>query len=206
MGGQVVARLACLDPERFPGVALIDPVIFPPEYYAQEVPSAVYEFVRKRRPYFASPYEFVTRLSTRSPYDAWHRSVLQDYCHYGLRPTADERARQVPGQQYELCCAPGYEADVYGASTLKSNSLHHLLPHYPGVVQIIRAPTHRPDASTPFLLSPCWDQIAGCFRSARAVEDRLLSERSHFIPMESPEAAAQVVMRLVAQCDASAKL
>ena len=198
MGGHVVTRLACKDPVTYPGIALIDPVIFAPELYAHEQPTTRYDFVRKRRPYFPSPYDFLTRLSTRPPYNSWHPQVLQDYCHYGLRPTADPQARLQPGQQYELCCAPQYEANVYGASTLKSNNLHALLPLYPGVVDILRAPSKRADVASPFQLSPTYEGLAKCFAAARLVEDRVVSELSHFIPMESPDTAAQLVLRLVA--------
>ncbi|MCG8346819.1 MAG: hypothetical protein MI924_03430 [Chloroflexales bacterium] len=46
------------------------------------------------------------RFVERAPFCRWDRTILRDYCQYGLLPAPD-------GDGYVLACPPAIEAAIY---------------------------------------------------------------------------------------------
>lgn len=185
MGGHATTLAAALAPSAFRRLVLIDPVIAAPELYGtrawthgdDEHPTA------RRRDRWASPDEMVARFRTRAPFDTWDPSVLQDYCVHGLR--AD-------GDGWVLACAPAFEASVYVAA-LAAGPVHDSVRAIDVPVLVVRAQEPRdPNDLRDFRYSPTWPRLAAAFRHGR---DLPLPERTHFLPMEDPGFAADLIRR-----------
>ena len=84
MGGHSLVSATILQPEIFAALVLVDPVIFPPEYYRAPPPDASY--IARRRNRWASPQEMYQRFSARPPFAAWRPEALRSYCDFALLP------------------------------------------------------------------------------------------------------------------------
>jgi len=125
----------------------------------------------------------VENFSDRSPFDAWDRGVLRDYCQYGLAPA---------GENYILACPPEIEASVYEASPAMESNIYAEIATIAVPVHVIRAGRFR-DHANAMGASPTAPDLAARFAYGA---DTLLTEHLHFIPMESPQRVAKFVMDL----------
>jgi pimeloyl-ACP methyl ester carboxylesterase len=178
MGGHTVVIAAAMVPQAFGSLLLLDPVIYPPEYYGRNAfgdPS----FIRKRRNDWSSPEEMIERFRGRQPFASWRPEVLRDYCEYGL-------LRQ--GDRYSLACPPDIEASIYAASNHPESNPYGLLPRVEQPVTILRGGIPWDPARFDLASSPTAPDLAARFARGR---DVLLEGRSHYIPMESPELVAE---------------
>jgi pimeloyl-ACP methyl ester carboxylesterase len=186
MGGHAMIEAAALDPVRFRRLVLIDPVVIRPGFYQPpegggrmpgEHPTA------KRRSRFASADEMFVRFAERPPFDAWDRRVLRDYCVHGTRPDASGGV--------VLACRPEYEAEVYMTSRGNGGIIERTQAVEVPVL-VVRAMEPPADGTLPdFRYSPTWPGLAGAFRRG---SDRHLPDRTHFLPMEDPALAAQLIL------------
>jgi pimeloyl-ACP methyl ester carboxylesterase len=185
MGGHCVVQAAAALPEAFSRLVLIDPVILPPEAYAErltwddgdEHPTA------KRRNDWASWEAMRDRFADRMPFAAWDPEVLEDYCRFGVVAKAD-------GEGYELACPPKVEASIYMGSA--GRDVYEQVRAVRVPVTVLRAKARTAERGVmDFSASPTWEHLAGQFPDARDVH---LTECSHFIPMEDPALAADFIL------------
>ncbi|WP_374524463.1 alpha/beta fold hydrolase [Sphingopyxis sp.] len=185
MGGYVLTRLAVERPGAFRHLILIDPVIMDPALYdgqaALPVPDPAEHPVARRRNQWAGAGEMRARFADRVPYSRWDPAILDDYCTYGLLPSA-------AGEGYELACPPALEASMY-QNALRTDP-HAWLGGLAAPVTLIRAPQGARGDAMDFSQSPTW---TGLGLALGAVRDELWAEHSHFIPMEAPARVADLI-------------
>ncbi len=185
MGGHAMVQAATSEADRFRRLLLIDPVILPPEWYGtSEIwpDEAVTQHpTAKRRRHWQSAREMYERFEHRVPFDTWDHHVLRDYCEHGLEPDPEHGA-------YRLACHPEFEAAVYMASRGNA-AIHDCVKSVQAPVLLIRA-MEPPDLRSlmDFRYSPTWKELAAAFPNGREI---YLPDRTHFLPMESPELVAQ---------------
>jgi pimeloyl-ACP methyl ester carboxylesterase len=187
MGGHAITLGAALRPGAFGGLLLIDPVIRPRHQYVGPWTQA--QFVRKRRNRWRSPEEMFESFAGRPPFDAWDRAVLQDYCRCGLLPDGADY-----GGDYILACPPEIEAAIYEASPAVESNIYPEIATITIPVQVVRSGRFQ-DPANVMGVSPTAPDLAASF--ARGT-DTLIAEHSHFIPMESPELAAKLIVDALA--------
>ena len=179
MGGHSVTLGAALQPTAFSALVLFDPVIRAKDEYRG--PWKKTAFVAKRRNRWASVQEMFERFENRPPFDSWDRQVLRDYCEYGLMPA---------GQGFVLACPPEIEASIYDGSTAVESNIHPEIATIQIPVHVVRSGRYSGQADV-MRMSPTAPDLAASFARGR---DVLLTEHSHFIPMESPELAAKLII------------
>jgi pimeloyl-ACP methyl ester carboxylesterase len=183
MGGHSVTIAAALEPQRFAGLLLVDPVIQRPEDYgpAEELgrDSA------SRRDEWASPDEMFESYLGRGPFASWDKQVLHDYCDHGLVPAPDG------AEGFVLGCPPEVEAALYAAAS--STDIYDEIATIEVPVRILRAQQPGPDGKR-FISSPTAPDLSSKFRNA---QDVYLPDATHFIPMESPSLVAEHLGELI---------
>ncbi|MBI4311674.1 MAG: alpha/beta hydrolase [Chloroflexi bacterium] len=191
MGGYVVTFAAALRPERFGGLALVDPTIPSPDRPFQ--PRNGEHPVARRRDRWDSPQEMFDRFRDRPPFNTWTDEALVDYCVGGLLAAPD-------GKGYVLACPPRIEASMYGSAI--SHEVFDHLDKIRGPVHVLRArprtPSDTPDSFGP---SVTWPGLAGHLAQGM---DFPMPEHSHFIPQEAPEKVAAHILQVRAKVGAQA--
>jgi lipase len=182
MGGHSVVAAAALRPRTFAALLLIDPTIFPPEYYGQGALDA--SFILRRRNTWNSPREMFERFRSRSPFATWQPEILRDYCEFGLLPEGDS---------FVLACPPAVEASIYGHSTAPEANLYGEIPHLTQPVVILRAGTVARPGVLELSASPTAPDLVRKFPRGCELH---LKDRNHFIPMEWPEGVAEEIGRM----------
>jgi len=191
-GGYLMAQSASQLPDRFKHLILVDPVIMPPERYAQinELYSLAGDFehpTARRRNEWSSADEMFEHYRPRSPFSDWDQQVLRDYCDYGLLPN-------LGGDGYVLACPPVKEADCYTMHD-DGRSIHAAVKKLRTPTILLRARSRRPeDKPFSFDPSPTWPKLAEQIESCR---DYQYEDKSHFIPMEDPRLVADFVKELI---------
>jgi pimeloyl-ACP methyl ester carboxylesterase len=187
MGGHLLVQVAATHPRAFKRLVLIDPVMLPPEVYANPSLSALPEGavhpVARRRNAWASWREMFDAFKTRHPYSLWRTEVLEDYCRYGLVPAAN-------GQGLELACPPVIEASIYMGHA--GRDIYALAARVQIPVTVLRAKPRDPGPRdfTDFAASPTWEGVARTFAKGRDVP---LPHLTHFIPMQEPQLTARFI-------------
>jgi len=189
MGAHASVDAAALRPSAFERLLLIDPVIQDPEEYettgwnTNTVDGEPHPTARRKNR-FASVHAMIERFKDRPPYADFHPDALQRYCEFGLVPASD-------GDGFVLACSPESEASVY--MTSRSNREIYTSVRVIDVpVMVLRAKRPPEDRGImDFSASPTWPGLAREFRHG---EEVFLSDRTHFIPMESPELVAEYVL------------
>jgi pimeloyl-ACP methyl ester carboxylesterase len=179
MGGHAVTLAAALRPRTFAALLLIDPVIRAKETYTGPWTRA--EFVAKRRNQWASAQEMFERFENRQPFSAWDRRVLKDYCEHGLTAA---------GGEFVLACPPQVEAAIYANSPAVESNIYPEIARVQIPVHVVRSGLY-PDPANVMGTSPTAPDLASSFAHGA---DTLLAEHSHFIPMESPELVAKLIV------------
>jgi lipase len=179
MGGHSLVQAAAMRPGAFATLVLVDPVIYPPEYYG--VRQADVGFIERRRARWASPDEMYERFRGRAPFAAWRPEILRDYCEYALLPAGDG---------FELACPPAVEASIYRQSSAPESNLYGVIPSIGIPVTVMRAGTTAPPGVFDLNASPTWEKLAERFPRGR---DVFLAERNHYVPMEAPELVAEEI-------------
>jgi pimeloyl-ACP methyl ester carboxylesterase len=183
LGGHAVTLASALRPSAFAGLLLMDPVIRSKDRYVGPWTQA--QFVRKRRNRWTSPEEMFESFASRPPFDAWDRSALRDYCQYGLLPDGEDY-----GADYILACPPEIEASIYEASPAVESNIYPEIATIAIPVHVVRSGRFQ-DPANVMGSSPTAPDLAASFAQGT---DICLPEHSHFIPMESPELAAQLIV------------
>jgi pimeloyl-ACP methyl ester carboxylesterase len=187
MGGHLLVQVAGTHPRAFKRLVLIDPVMLPPEVYANPhltaLPEGTVHPVARRRNAWASWQEMFDTFKTRHPYSLWRTEVLEDYCRHGLVPAAN-------GQGFELACPPAIEASIYMGHA--GRDIYALAARVQVPVTVLRAKPREPGPRnlTDFAASPTWAGVARMFAKGRDVP---LTHLTHFIPMQEPELTARFI-------------
>ena len=178
MGGHSLTLATALRPTAFSALLLLDPVIRSRGTY--DGPWKDAQFAAKRRNQWSSAQEMFDRFKNRAPFQDWDPLVLRDYCEYGLLPEGDH---------FVLACPPIVEAAVYENSSAPASDI------YPEI-ETIRIPVHvvragkEVDPAGFMGRSPTAPELASSFTNG---SDRVLTEQSHFIPMEAPALTARLI-------------
>jgi pimeloyl-ACP methyl ester carboxylesterase len=183
MGGHTTVQCAALRPETYRALLLIDPTIFPLEYYGGPAPDATLTLRRKNR--WTSPNEMFERFKNRAPFAKWRPEILHDYCEYGVLPGGGD------GNGYILACPPEVEASIYENSKTSDANIYPEIAavHHP--VLVMRARRTRDPAIFNLSASPTAPYLASRFSNGAEI---VLEDASHYIPMEYPE---QVVAQIL---------
>jgi pimeloyl-ACP methyl ester carboxylesterase len=181
MGGHAATLAAKLEPEAFSELVLIDPVIFPESWYTGESPEL--EMVANRRNRWAHWEDMFRRFKDRKPFDRWNRKVLLDYCEHAVVPNDG-------GRGFVLACAPEVEASIYSHGTALDANIYPEISRVRIPVQVIRTSRFVPERFD-FLSSPTAPDAASKFPNA---VDRRYPDHTHFLPMEAPDLAADLIL------------
>jgi hypothetical protein len=127
--------------------------------------------------------DFFYRLKDRNPFDRWHRKVLLDYCEHGLLP-------HPAGEGYELACPPAVEAAIYQHSTDVESNIYAEIGMVQAAVTVVRCGRFSKEIGS-FSASPTAADAASKFQNA---VDLFLPDQSHFLPMEAPHIAADIIL------------
>ena len=176
MGGHISTQAAAARPETYAAILLVDPTIFPPEYYGGTPPDA--SFTLRRRNQWKSPDEMYERFHARMPFQRWRSEILRDYCDYGVLPNGDG---------YILACPPPIEASIYENSKANDSNIYPEIALVRQPVTVMRAGRERQQDVFDLSASPTSPALASYFRNGR---DVILPGASHYIAMEEPEAVA----------------
>jgi lipase len=188
-GGHLTAQAAALRPETYRALLLVDPTIFPFEYYGAEPPDA--SFTLRRRAIWSSPAEMFERFSSRGPFTRWQPGILRDYCDYGLLPNGSTLG---DSQGYVLACPPPIEASIYLNSNAPESNIYPEIATIGQPVVVMRAGAVRTPGVFDLAASPTAIDLASKFARGR---DLVLPESSHYIPMERPDAVIAEIRRLL---------
>lgn len=172
MGGQLVARAAALQPERFRALLLVDPAFGPEDGHA-EGPSGL-EHVLRRKAFWKSPHEMFERFQGRAPFASWEEAVLRDYCEFGLLRTGE-------GEGWELACPPEVEAAVYQGAA--EGGAYEELSRVTAPVRVLLGRELPEGHPRPLDGSTTHHDL---FRHLPQAESFRFSQHSHFLPMEAP--------------------
>jgi pimeloyl-ACP methyl ester carboxylesterase len=181
MGGHAVVSSVALRPETFAALLLLDPTIFPPEYYGHSLMDT--SFVQRRRNTWNSPQEMFERFRGRPPFSTWQPDILRDYCEFGVLPNGDG---------FVLACPPVVEASIYSHSTDPDANLYGEIPHVAQPVAVLRAGTLGTLDAFELSSSPTPPDLASKFPRG---SDQHRQDLGHFIPMEWPEGVTAAIAR-----------
>ncbi|MCU1235635.1 MAG: alpha/beta hydrolase fold [Candidatus Solibacter sp.] len=184
MGGHITTQVAALRPETYRGLLLVDPTIFPLDYYGTEPPDA--HFTLRRRNTWNSPEEMFERFRNRVPFVNWRPEILRDYCEYGLLPQDGE---------FVLACPPPVEASIYLNSKEPGSNIYPEIATVQHPVVVMRAGKTRNPEIFDLSASPTAPDLASKFANGREV---VLEAASHYIPMEWPEMVVEEIRALEA--------
>jgi lipase len=183
-GGHSTVQAAALRPHAYRALLLVDPTIYPPEYYGTPAPDV--SFTLRRRNIWASPDEMFERFQARLPFSRWRPEILRDYCDYGVLPRDGE---------FVLACPPAVEASIYRNSREPGANIHAEIAQIQHPVVVMRAGRERQPGIFDLAASPTAPDLARRFAHGREI---VLPDASHFIAMEEPEKVADEIRKLAA--------
>jgi lipase len=179
MGGHALASSEAARDGGFAALVLVDPVVFPPSHYGAPHPPV--DFIRRRRSQWRGPEEMLAAFRNRRPFERWNPEVFRDYCDYALLPAADG---------FTLACPPEVEASIYENSYTPESDIHAGLREVKIPVAVLRADAQPAPGLFDLASSPTWPRLAAAFANGRDIP---LSDRNHYIPMETPEVVAEEI-------------
>jgi pimeloyl-ACP methyl ester carboxylesterase len=182
-GGHTTVQAAAIRPDTYSALLLLDPTIFPREFYGGPTPDA--GFTRRRRNRFASPDEMFERFRDRPPFQDWRPEILRDYCNYGVLPNGDG---------YILACPPEVEASIYENSRTEGSNIYPDIAQVRHPVTIVRAGKSRQQEVLDLSASPTSPDLVTHFANASEI---VLPEASHYIAMEEPELVVTEINKLL---------
>lgn len=183
MGGHAVTLAAAKEPHRFQSLVLIDPIIIKEECYNEELSQE--HPVTRRKNQWRSSQEMYERFKGRPPFGTWDDAVLHDYCRFGLLPDSENGG-------LVLACPPAVEGSIYNLGHSPSANIYKEVAQLEIPVAVMH-PTIAPGKRTEDLLPP------DLYKRFKNGIDVPMPENSHFIPMESPDAVATQIRRMVSQ-------
>jgi pimeloyl-ACP methyl ester carboxylesterase len=178
-------QTAAARPQTYRALLLLDPTIFPPEFYGTAPPDA--SFTLRRRNQWASADEMFERFKARPPFVRWQPEILRDYCNFCVLPRDG---------QFVLACPPEVEASIYLNSREAASNIYADVARVLQPVVVMRAGRERKHGIFDLAASPTAVDLASKFTAGR---DVVLPDATHFIPMEEPEMVAEAIGKLAAE-------
>ena len=173
MGGAALIEAGIAHPDRFMGMVLVEPIVFPAAMLPDGVDSPMAAGARRRRRAFDSPGHALANFAAKPVFGRWVPDALAAYVEGGLIAEGDDHV---------LACEPSDEAATFGEAT--SMRLFERL-----------------DAVTvPAII--VWGTESDAYPAGHAEElgHRMpnssvvtMKGAGHFIPMESPQLLAEIV-------------
>lgn len=174
MGGAAILLHALSDPSAFEHLILIEPIVFPPaleRQFADVHPLA--DVAARRRRTFASKEAALANFAAKSVFAGWTNAALGAYVSGGL-------VRE--GDHFALACEPADEAATFRGAI--GTGLWDRLPEIVSPVTIVVGESS--DSHPPAFA----DLLASRFGN---VAVSVVPGAGHFVPMEQPDALAQIV-------------
>jgi pimeloyl-ACP methyl ester carboxylesterase len=174
-GGAALVRAEAARPGTFRQLVLIEPIIFPTP--ARRLDGPMSAVARKRRSVFASRHAAKERFR-HGPFSTWTEQSLDAYLDGGFIESEDG---------FELKCAPAVEADYYAEGS--NHDTWDLVESLDIPVTLV-AGEFSDSHQEPFLGS-----LVSRFRHGKLV---VVEGVGHLVPMENPEALAQIIDHSIA--------
>jgi pimeloyl-ACP methyl ester carboxylesterase len=174
MGGAALVMAQILDPGRFSGLVLVEPIIPPPPHL--RAVHRLAELARKRRRTFTDRSEVRANFLGRPPFDHWRPAAFEGYVAGGFRERGDGTL--------ELACSPEFEAEVFTAAGGAA-----LLDRL-GEVEI---PVTLLFGETMDVFPREWaEHLSGSFPNASL---QVVPGGDHFLPMSTPGVVVEAIRR-----------
>ena len=189
MGGACLLMAAHREPQRFRGLVIYEPIVFPQldapsgnveqTHDERDGGSLLAVGARRRRATFDSYDAALANFAAKPPMNQFDSAAREAYVRYGFRKDADGHVH--------LKCEPALEAATYemGGRHATWNVLHEI------EVPVLVVAGH-PDPGTPAALAA---QIAERLANARYLQ---LDDLGHFGPMTHPVLVADVIREFLA--------
>lgn len=176
MGGGVAAFIAANHPDRFSRLVLIEPIIFPADYFGERDGSnPMSDAARKRRMVWDSVDQIIESYRTRPAFERWIPYALRIYAEHG---TFRREAGHV-----ELKCPGVIEAQLFDNSS--SLNTWDLLDRIDTPALVIRG------ALTESPVGALAERVADRLPNARLLS---IEDAGHMAPMERPDVIAREVL------------
>ena len=177
MGGAALLMAAHRHPGLFDLIVACEPIVFPTDPAALELPpSGLAEGARRRRASFDSFEAAVESYASKPPMNAFDPDVLRLYVAHGFRP-APEGVR--------LKCDPEHEARTFEAS-----ATHHTFEVL-GQIETPVVVIASGDGQGPAAVAPL---VADRLPNGRLIE---LPATNHFLPFVDPASVAELIASAV---------
>lgn len=178
-GGTAVLGAAARRPDLFGRIALLDPVLYPPEREhtpeRQERKTLMVEAARRRRSVWPSRAEVRAAYVRRPLFARWHPAALDLYLDEGFRERDDG--------QVELRCSSEVEAAVFAGSGATELDIY-------GQAERLAVPALLVWARQGSFDRSVYEKLCGLAPDMR-IED---APYGHLLPMEAPEAVAEMLV------------
>jgi pimeloyl-ACP methyl ester carboxylesterase len=179
MGGGVGLFLAGTRPEYLSRLVVIEPIVMPGGFVADETRrNEMAEGARRRRMAFANAEEMLAQYRSRPTFANWREDVLRLYVEHGTWKREDG--------SLELKCS----GEVEGAMFAQSGSLPvwDVLPRIEAPVLVVRGET------TEAFLTMVAEQVAARIPGGRL---ETIEGAGHLAPMEVPDAVAEMLVEFL---------
>ncbi len=180
MGGTAALLAAAEAPARVRSLALLDPVILPPDAGVGRLggESPMVQGALRRRRIFPSRAAAVEAYRGRGAFRTWTEAQLQDYVEAGFRDR--------PDGSVELACSPEWEVSNYVNQGHDSwwAFEHSLCP-----IHILRAEHESPGRI---------DGRLEALQASGRIRIDTIPGTTHFLPMERPELVREAILEAVA--------
>jgi pimeloyl-ACP methyl ester carboxylesterase len=192
VGGIVALRAALKEPQRFRGLALIEPVLFPPYIILFWILARMAGLGWKKHPKISAA------LNRRREFDNLEtvfrgyrrKSVFRHLSDEGLRAYIEGMTRPRAGGGYELIYSPEWEARIYYTGIWRDFELWRGLKHLQVPTLILRGAQ-----SDTF-----WAKTAARVQRANPkVQIEALENTTHILPLEEPEKVSRFIVEFARQ-------
>jgi pimeloyl-ACP methyl ester carboxylesterase len=192
IGGIVTLRAALREPDRFRGIVLIDPVLFPPRRIIEWNVARWLGLGYKAHPLITGALRRRRRFeSVEQAYRAYRpREVFRNFTDENLRVYIEGILRPAEDGGYELAYSPEWEARVYYTGIWRDLDLWRK-------IKSLRVPTMiiRGAESDTF-----WEAAASRVKRANPkVRVEAVGEAGHLVPLERPREVAELIINFVTQ-------
>lgn len=201
-GATALLLAALQEPQRFSGLILYEPVVFPKLW--QNLSKAFFRFSesplalasRRRRLEFDTLNDAFLNFAAKRPMNAFHIDVLRDYVRFGTKhvKTPGETRESADGGKLRLCCDPNIEAMIYN-----SVHLHNTWDRLSEVTVPVWVVSGRVDR---FDVSGVAKKIHEQIPQSTYV---LWEDCSHFGPLERPSKLSDLVEEVVLRLSLAAE-
>lgn len=172
MGGATLLMAQLLDPSRFAGLVLVEPILPQPPYGRFELP--LVEAARKRKRSFPDLLAVRENFEDKAPFDHWVDAAFDGYLEDGFLESDG---------QIVVACAPEFEAEVYLAA-----GAHGMF----GRLREVEVPVVLLFGDSMDTFTPEWIEAISSSLPNGTVQ--IVDDADHFIPMARPEVVADAVL------------